>query len=402
MSGVPVELLGILNVKKIAKESWEILRQRNLGVDRVIQSRIQGLQRDLEILTMGKTETIMDFTMKFMHIVSDLRNLGETMEEKEIVRRFLRATLAKFDALNLSFEQYGDLEKVSLDEVIGSLTVHELRLKERESREEEQILLAKVMSKTKISNEKESSSRGRGRHRSTGRGRGRGRGRGQSQSGDEDKDKKSFDKSTIQCYNCQRFGHFAFECRNAKKPREDRAFVAEATPAATAASASSSNTVIVTSSLLMAVLEEASDLLLHGSEGASSDPTLWYLDTRATNHMSGRREFFSNLDETTTRSVKFGDNSRIKIRGKGSIKVNQRDGSSLQLCNVLYVRQLEANILSLGRLDEEGYRMNMGEGKLTIFNHNGKLFAEVQRSKGRLYLLKLSIMDHGMFSEKKI
>ena len=45
--------------------------------------------------------------------------------------------------------------------------------------------------------------------------------------------------------------------------------------------------------------------------------------------------------------------------------------------------------------------MNMGEGKLTIFNHNGKLFAEVQRSKGRLYLLKLSIMDQGMFSEKK-
>ena len=108
------------------------------------------------------------------------------------------------------------------------------------------------------------------------------------------------------------------------------------------------------------------------------------------------------MDETTTRSVKFGDNSRIKIRGKGSIKVNQRDGSSLQLCNVLYVRQLEANILSLGRLDEEGYRMNMGEGKLTIFNHNGKLFVEVQRSKGRLYLLKLSIMDQGMFSEKKI
>ena len=43
---------------------------------------------------------------------------------------------SKFDALTLSFEQYNDLDKVSLDEVIGSLTVHELRLKEQESREE--------------------------------------------------------------------------------------------------------------------------------------------------------------------------------------------------------------------------------------------------------------------------
>ena len=72
MSGVPKELLGILDTKKTAKENWEILRQRNLDVDRVIQSRIQGLHRKLAILTMGKTERVMAFTMKFTHIVSDL------------------------------------------------------------------------------------------------------------------------------------------------------------------------------------------------------------------------------------------------------------------------------------------------------------------------------------------
>ena len=167
----------------------------------------------------------------------------------------------------------------------------------------------------------------------------------------------------IQCYNYQRYSHFAYECRNAKKPREDRAYVAETTPTTASASASSSNMVTAMSSLLMAVVEEVSDLLLHGSEGASSNPTLWYLDTGATNHMTGRREFFSNLDESTIRSVKFGDNSRIQIRGRGAIEVKQRDGSILRLCNVLFVPQLEANILSLGRLDEEGYQMIMGEGK---------------------------------------
>ena len=44
--------------------------------------------------------------------------------------------------------------------------------------------------------------------------------------------------------------------------------------------------------------------------------------------------------------------------------------------------------------------MNMGEGKLTIFNHNGQLFAQVQRSEGRLYLLMLRIMDHCMLFEE--
>ena len=50
--------------------------------------------------------------------------------------------------------------------------------------------------------------------------------------------------------------------------------MAEATPAVAAASVSSSNTVTATSSLLMVVVEEVSDSLLHGSKGASSDPTL--------------------------------------------------------------------------------------------------------------------------------
>ena len=126
----------------------------------------------------------------------------------------------------------------------------------------------------------------------------------------------------------------------------------EATRAAATASPSSSNTVVATSSLLTVVVEEVSDMLLHGSEGASSDPALWYLDTGATNHMTGKREFFSNLDESSTGSVKFSDNSRIEIRGKGEIEVNQRDGSILCLGNVLFVPKLEANILSHGRLDE--------------------------------------------------
>ena len=62
--------------------------------------------------------------------------------------------------------------------------------------------------------------------------------------------------------------------------------MAKTTPAAEA-SVSSSNTVIASSSLLMPIVEEVSDLLLHGTEGASFDPALWHLDTGAMNHMSG-------------------------------------------------------------------------------------------------------------------
>ena len=60
---------------------------------------------------------------------------------------------------------------------------------------------------------------------------------------------------------------------------------------------------------------------------------------------------------------------------------------------MLYFPQLTANILSLGHLDEEGCRMTMAGGKLSIFERDGCLLTKVQRIEGRLYLLKLSIID---------
>ena len=85
ISAVLEDILMILDAKKTAKANWEILRQQNLGVDRVIQLRIQGMKRDFELLTMAKTDSVVDFVMKFTHIVSDLPNLGEMMNKKEVV-----------------------------------------------------------------------------------------------------------------------------------------------------------------------------------------------------------------------------------------------------------------------------------------------------------------------------
>ena len=44
--------------------------------------------------------------------------------------------------------------------------------------------------------------------------------------------------------------------------------------------------------------------------------------------------------------------------------------------------------------------MTMAKGKLTIFDRDGCLLTEVQRTEGRLYLLKLSIIDHCLITTK--
>ena len=45
----------------------------------------------------------------------------------------------------------------------------------------------------------------------------------------------------------------------------------------------------------------------------------WYLDSSASNHMTGSKESFSELDDDVTGTVKFGDGSRVAIQGRGTI-----------------------------------------------------------------------------------
>ena len=45
----------------------------------------------------------------------------------------------------------------------------------------------------------------------------------------------------------------------------------------------------------------------------------WYLDSGVSNHMTGSKEAFSELDGNVTDTVKFGDGSRVVIRGRDTI-----------------------------------------------------------------------------------
>ena len=46
---------------------------------------------------------------------------------------------------------------------------------------------------------------------------------------------------------------------------------------------------------------------------------VWYLDNGASNHMTGDRPKFRDMDSTATGKVWFGDGSTVEIEGKGSI-----------------------------------------------------------------------------------
>ncbi|XP_071740040.1 uncharacterized protein [Rutidosis leptorrhynchoides] len=84
-----------------------------------------------------------------------------------------------------------------------------------------------------------------------------------------------------------------------------------------------------------------------------------YLDNGASNHMTGAKKSFSELDESITGHVRFGDGLKVRIAGKGSILFKCKNGDQLLVTDIYYIPALHGNIISLGQLTEMGYRIEM-------------------------------------------
>ena len=63
----------------------------------------------------------------------------------------------------------------------------------------------------------------------------------------------------------------------------------------------------------------------------------WYLDSGANKHMMGSKEAFSELDGNVTDTVKFGDGSRVTIRGHDTIIFRCQNGEHRTLMDVYYI-----------------------------------------------------------------
>jgi hypothetical protein len=115
----------------------------------------------------------------------------------------------------------------------------------------------------------------------------------------------------------------------------------------------------------------------------------WYLDTGATNHMIGRDNVFSELDQAVQGTVKFRDGFVVNICGKGTIIFSGRHDEHKVLTGLYWILRLKNLIISVGQMDEGGARVLNEGGVLRVWDRRHRLLARVQRTKNRMYRLEL-------------
>ncbi|XP_066392164.1 uncharacterized protein [Miscanthus floridulus] len=103
--------------------------------------------------------------------------------------------------------------------------------------------------------------------------------------------------------------------------------------------------------------------------------------------MTSSKAAFSELDGNVTGTVKFGDSSRVVIRGRGTIIFRCQNSEHRALTDVYYIPQLRSSIISIGQLDESGSEVLIKDVVLRIRDQEQRLLAKVKRTKNRLYLL---------------
>ncbi|CAJ2641400.1 unnamed protein product [Trifolium pratense] len=122
-------------------------------------------------------------------------------------------------------------------------------------------------------------------------------------------------------------------------------------------------------------------LIAHTSLRASSKED-WYFDSGCSRHMTGVEKYLKEVKSYATSFVTFGDGAKGEIKGIGRLI----DHGLPKLENVLLVKGLTANLISISQLCDQGMKVNFTKNECLVSNNEGDILMRGVRSKDNCYL----------------
>jgi hypothetical protein len=110
----------------------------------------------------------------------------------------------------------------------------------------------------------------------------------------------------------------------------------------------------------------------------------WLLDIGSTSHMTFRRDFFKNFDDNVDGVVYFADRSSLKPSRMGTIRLKLPGLLNFLLHNVLYLLELQRNMLSLVHIRQQGHYVHMFSGKVEIRKDFDNMVVMTRMEDGRI------------------
>ena len=93
------------------------------------ETKIEMLTHEYELFLMKLEETITEMYNHFTTIVNNLKGLGKAYGNKELVKKILNSLPKSWEAKVTAIEESKDPNIFLMDELVGSLLTHEMKLK---------------------------------------------------------------------------------------------------------------------------------------------------------------------------------------------------------------------------------------------------------------------------------
>jgi hypothetical protein len=271
---------------------------------------LQALSKEWENLAFKPGEDVDDFALRLNTLQQRMVQFGDdTYGEERVVENLFRCIPEKYKQIAHSIESLLDLSTMLIEEAIGRLKVTDgdepqplsgpitVGLKLHLTREQWEVYQGEGR-KGESSHSTGGRKRGKLRKAHGGaqagaRGRAEGSTRGGAHGGAAGNQKSARDNA---CHNCGKLNHWVKECRQPRCGQAHVAQVVEEESALLLAHASIELSPAASAAAALLHLDEprAHALLGDGSNNEKTDG--WCLNTGATHHMTGRREFFTELD----------------------------------------------------------------------------------------------------------
>ena len=178
-------------------------------------------------------------------------------------------------------------------------------------------------------------------------------------------------KPSLQCMFCNNLGHSEKFCR-IKKKQSQQQIQQQAN-----------------------VSEEGKDdeehLFMASQASNTSELNTWLIDSGCTSHMSKFLSIVSSIDRLVQPKIKLRNGDIVQAKGKGIVAVSTNRGIKT-ITNILYIPELDQNLLSVAHMLRNGYEVSFKERFCFITDTHDLEIAKI-KINGNSFYLKLDAVD---------
>jgi hypothetical protein len=144
----------------------------------------------------------------------------------------------------------------------------------------------------------------------------------------------------VKCFACHKSVHYASQCPEWKKGKGKSQQVATS----------------VETQVKEFVERFEKDFLLVSCLSSAISNGVWFVDNGASHHMTRAHELFTSwLEKDSYLHVELGTNAKCGVKGVGTGRFQLELGGYLEVEDVLYVREMKMNFLSVSALEDKGF-----------------------------------------------